>query len=273
MPATVSIMKPNAPNRRGDEWYTPPWIIRELGGKFDTDPCAPRRRHWTAKRCFTLAQNGLSQPWKGTVFCNPPYSNPTPWVERMMDHQGGGVFLVPVRQSFWYQDLALASATAFVLLQTRIAFVDLQAKPIGKGYSADTFCLIVWGGEAMVRVQRALLRGIDMLPGEAQPPRNQRLTGRLYFERQPAEMRSALFMPMSGADDEQPPEDDVAEVARMKADDEAWEQLMARKKAGVNHRVYVAPSTIAASNQARANPKPKAKQKPKVQIQAAGSTP
>jgi hypothetical protein len=89
----------------------------------------------------------------------------------MMDHQPGGAFLVPVRQSFWYQDLALATATAFVLLDTRLSFVGLNGEPVGKGASADVFSLIVWGGEALIRVQRALLRGIDMLPGEDRPPK------------------------------------------------------------------------------------------------------
>lgn len=26
------------------EWYTPPYIIDALGGKFDLDPCAPKKR-------------------------------------------------------------------------------------------------------------------------------------------------------------------------------------------------------------------------------------
>lgn len=248
---TISAMQNDAPNRRGDEWYTPPWVIRELGGRFDTDPCAPRRRHWTAKTCYTIEQDGLKQPWKGLVFCNPPYSNAMPWVERMMDHQPGGVFLVPVRQSVWYQDLALATATAFVLLDTRLSFVGLDGKPVGKGAWADVFSLIVWGGEALIRVQRALLRGIDMLPGEDRPPKGEALTGRLYFERQPPEMRAAIGLPMSGPDDEAPPEDDEAEAARHARDSEEWERFLARKRGGTNHHIYGAARTIAAAEAAR----------------------
>lgn len=193
----------------------------------------------------------MKQPWKGLVFCNPPYSNAMPWVERMMDHQLGGVFLVPVRQSFWYQDIALATATAFVLLETRVSFVGLDGEPVGSGASADVFSLIVWGGEALTRVQRALLRGIDMLPGEAQPRKGERLTGRLYFERQPPEMREAIGLPMSGADDEAPPEDDEAEAARLTAQSAAWERMMARKRGGQNHHTYTSPSTVAAAKAAR----------------------
>jgi hypothetical protein len=92
---TASAMQNDTPHRRCDEWYTPPWVIRELGGRFDTDPGAPRRRHWTAKNCYTIKEDGLKQPWTGLVFCNPPYSNAMPWVERMMDHQPGGAFSRP----------------------------------------------------------------------------------------------------------------------------------------------------------------------------------
>ena len=49
-----------------------------------------------------------------------------------------------------------------------------------------------------------------MLPGEDRPPKGEALTGRLYFGRQPPEMRAAICLPISGADDEAPPEDDEA---------------------------------------------------------------
>jgi hypothetical protein len=122
---------------------------------------------------------------------------------------------------------------------------------VGKGASADVFSLIVWGGEALIRVQRALLRGIDMLPGEDQPPKGERLTGRLYFERQPPEMREAIGLPMSGGNGEWPPEDDEAEAARLTAEGAAWERFLERKRRRQNHHTYGAPETIAAAEAAR----------------------
>lgn len=59
------------------EWYTPPYIIEALGNDFDLDPCAPKKDWYTAKKCFTKEDDGLVQDWKGFVFLNPPYSNPT----------------------------------------------------------------------------------------------------------------------------------------------------------------------------------------------------
>lgn len=55
-----------------DEWLTPPSIIRSLGA-FDMDPCSPLNRPWdTAENHYTIEDDGLSKPWTGRVWCNPP---------------------------------------------------------------------------------------------------------------------------------------------------------------------------------------------------------
>ena len=70
-----------------DEWLTPPGIIRSLGD-FDLDPCAPISRPWpTAKRHFTVLDNGLIRRWEGRVWCNPPYGRETGrWLARCAEH-------------------------------------------------------------------------------------------------------------------------------------------------------------------------------------------
>ena len=55
-----------------DEWLTPPELVSALG-KFDLDPCSPINRPWdTAKKHYTILDDGLTQPWDGKVWCNPP---------------------------------------------------------------------------------------------------------------------------------------------------------------------------------------------------------
>jgi len=48
---------------------------------FDLDVAADEESHW-AKRWFGVEQDGLSQPWTGRVWCNPPYSDIEPWVTK-----------------------------------------------------------------------------------------------------------------------------------------------------------------------------------------------
>jgi hypothetical protein len=79
----------------GDEWYTPRWLFDALGLTFAVDVCAPLDRTYSSvptDRHFTVTDDGLSQPWDGLVWCNPPYSDPAPWARRMIGH-GEGLLL------------------------------------------------------------------------------------------------------------------------------------------------------------------------------------
>lgn len=48
---------------------------------FDLDPCADELSCW-GEKFFTKKDDGLLQLWHGRVFCNPPWSNVAPWVEK-----------------------------------------------------------------------------------------------------------------------------------------------------------------------------------------------
>jgi hypothetical protein len=51
------------------DWLTPPEIIKALG-EFDLDPCSPVDRPWdTAKKHYTILDNGLRQEWGGQREC------------------------------------------------------------------------------------------------------------------------------------------------------------------------------------------------------------
>lgn len=83
-----------------DEVYTPPCLFERLGLTFDIDVCAPAGGlPWIpATRHFSIAENGLAQPWDGRVWCNPPYSNATPWIRKFIEHRNG-IILIPMCRS------------------------------------------------------------------------------------------------------------------------------------------------------------------------------
>ena len=86
-----------------DDYYTPPWVFERMGLDFDLDVCAPPGGiPWIpARRFFTMADDGLSQPWEGRVWMNPPYSNTTPWAARFIDHCDGIALVAPSRSHWW----------------------------------------------------------------------------------------------------------------------------------------------------------------------------
>ena len=89
-------------NESSNDHYTPKWIFDLLGLTFDIDVAAPPNGvPWIpCKKFYTQRDDGLSQEWKGTVWCNPPYSNVLPWVERMQLHRDG-IMLLPMVKSYW----------------------------------------------------------------------------------------------------------------------------------------------------------------------------
>lgn len=87
-----------------DDWYTPRWIFDSAAITFDMDvasPMDPEFQHVPARRYITAVDDGLTTPWAGTVWCNPPYSGSTPWVEKWAAHDGPAMLLVPAVKSRW----------------------------------------------------------------------------------------------------------------------------------------------------------------------------
>lgn len=100
-----------------DEWYTPRWLFEAAGITFDLDVCAPMAsefRTCPARRYLTVAEDGLTAPWEGVVWMNPPYSRPAPWVDRWAAHPEG-LALLPAANSGWRGTL-LRAAHAVTLI-------------------------------------------------------------------------------------------------------------------------------------------------------------
>ena len=71
-------------SRKSDEWETPQWIFNKLNDEFcfNLDPCGNKENH-KCETYFDKEQDGLSKNWGGCrVFCNPPYSQISKWVEK-----------------------------------------------------------------------------------------------------------------------------------------------------------------------------------------------
>ena len=108
-----------------DAWYTPPWIFYGLGLTFDLDVAAPTSGGFVpARQRLTVSDDGLGQPWYGLVWCNPPYSDPTPWCIRWASHESGGCLLIRSDVSTRGSVAAWSAATSVFIAPGRIAFVN-----------------------------------------------------------------------------------------------------------------------------------------------------
>lgn len=107
-----------------DEWYTPPAIFTKLG-HFDLDPCAAVQPLWEiADTNYSAIDDGLSKPWFGKVWLNPPYSRP--WIERFVrklaDHGNGIALLFNRCDCKLFQEIIFNKADGILFLRGRIKF-------------------------------------------------------------------------------------------------------------------------------------------------------
>lgn len=135
-----------APTGGTDEWLTPPELIKALG-TFDLDPCSPINRPWpTARNHFTIEDNGISKPWAGRVWLNPPYANPGAWMSKLADHGTGTALLFARTETLmWHRDV-WPRARAVLFIRGRLYFhsVDGRRAPMNAGAPS---ALIAYGHE------------------------------------------------------------------------------------------------------------------------------
>jgi hypothetical protein len=118
-----------------DDWYTPPAIFSALGLMFDLDPCSPGPDHWVpARRVYTKADDGLSKPWHGLVFMNPPFGGReghVPWLKRFLDHGNGVAVVRAYTSSDWFHRVVVPRAESLLFPDGKTKFLpspELQAE-------------------------------------------------------------------------------------------------------------------------------------------------
>lgn len=138
---------------------TPKWLLDTLG-PFDLDPCAaPDPRPWpTAGRHIVEREDGLSQPWLGRVWLNPPFDSRVAgrWLGRLHDH-GDGIALVHARtEAAWFRPAWQSSGILF--LSRRVSFCG-QDGVQQEGNSGAPVVLVAYGKSNLAALERSGLEG------------------------------------------------------------------------------------------------------------------
>lgn len=106
---SINGAKPN------DTVFTPKWVFEELKLEFDLDVASPPyKTNVPCKKYFTETDDGLTQSWSGLVWMNPPYSKPTPWVDKFIEHNNG-IALLPLVRAKWVNKLWDSNALMYLM--------------------------------------------------------------------------------------------------------------------------------------------------------------
>ena len=126
---------------KNDECYTPKWIFDKLGLTFDLDVAHPisNKTYVPALNKFTIEDDGLSKEWFGRVWMNPPYSKPSPWVAKFIQHSNG-IAMLPLSQSYWSRDLWNA-ADAITLTERQPKFLRPDGSELGIRFPTYLFAI------------------------------------------------------------------------------------------------------------------------------------
>ena len=145
-------------------WTTPPELLEKLypivGGMFDLDPCSQttdRRKASVRARVYFTGQtaddDGLTVPWFGTVFVNPPYGcTLKQWIQKCHDEAVANrvascIALIPARPDTIAWHTWIAGKTDVFLLRGRLRFSASGEGEVAPFPSA----LIVWNATQAVR--------------------------------------------------------------------------------------------------------------------------
>jgi len=135
-------------------WITPKYIIDALC-KFDLDPCVAINQPWeTAEHSYNEIDDGLSKPWFGRVWLNPPYGPHTgKWMSKLAEH-GNGIALIFARtETKQFVENVWNKAYGVLFIHGRLCFYDEHGNR-GKGNAGAPSCLVAYGYDCLDILER-----------------------------------------------------------------------------------------------------------------------
>ncbi|MBQ1450880.1 MAG: adenine methyltransferase [Eggerthellaceae bacterium] len=109
------------------EWSTPRDLFDELDAEFHFDlDVASTDENALCEKHYTKDDDGLSNEWTGSVWCNPPYGREIgKWMRKAAESNWGGVTvcLVPARtDTAWWHEWIVGHATEVRFIRGRLKF-------------------------------------------------------------------------------------------------------------------------------------------------------
>ena len=132
-----------------DCWQTPDPIFDNLNKEFKfTGDVAASYSNSKCKDFLKEDDDALSLNWFMVSWCNPPYSNIQPWVEKAVEQHTSGktiVMLVPADTSVKWFKKAYESCNEVRFISGRISFINAETlKPVNGNNKGSV--LFIWRG-------------------------------------------------------------------------------------------------------------------------------
>lgn len=121
----------NTPKELKDRWCTPQWVFDYVDNLFGFNvDLAADDENTKCEMWYDEGIDALSYRWhrgtKSIGWCNPPYSNIAPWLEKAWEEARAGfttVLLVPTPNGeAHYQNYVFGKASEIIFIDGRIAF-------------------------------------------------------------------------------------------------------------------------------------------------------
>lgn len=145
--------------QREVRWLTPMHVVESLG-KFDLDP-AGAPGHDLAEHTYTPenGHDGLTEPWFGRVWLNPPYGPAcAPFMRRMAEHGDGIALLFARTETAIFFETVWDRADALLFLRGRLTFLSGD-RVAARANSGAPSVLIAYGARNVEALRRCSLSG------------------------------------------------------------------------------------------------------------------
>ncbi len=143
------------------EWGTPPDLFAAVSlvyGPFDLDVCAlPQTAKCPAYYSLANDEDGLSAPWRGACFCNPPYNQLRRWIEKGVAELRAGncsrvLYLITARpDTIAWQDYIFPYANQIHFLRGRLKFIEPETMAPAENGAPFPTALVVFDAPLMRR--------------------------------------------------------------------------------------------------------------------------
>jgi DNA N-6-adenine-methyltransferase (Dam) len=149
------------------EWFTPLPVFTAMGVLFDMDVASPGRQFvdWIPARIhLTKAEDGLTTPWQGFVWCNPPYglrNGMQKWIDKFVEHGNGVIMLPGYTYTRWFHDLVM-KVDCILFPLYKLQFINPTLPPTRRNCTLSN-CLAAIGDQGIEALHNASSKGFERM--------------------------------------------------------------------------------------------------------------